>query len=58
MRGDIVMRAPLLRIAIGLPIALLGFIAFLIYLLIQFRPIPPSPGRSDLLTRNPASPRR
>jgi hypothetical protein len=40
------MRAPLLRLAIGLPIALLASIALLIYLLILARrPIPQETGR-------------
>jgi hypothetical protein len=30
-------RAPLLRIAIGLPIALLAFVVFIVYLLIEAR---------------------
>jgi hypothetical protein len=35
--GGVIMRAPLLRLAIGLPIALLVAIAFCVFLLIQLR---------------------
>jgi hypothetical protein len=37
VRGGLIMRAPLLRLAIGVPIALLASIALLIYLLVQWR---------------------